>query len=221
VNRPQKYRFGTVVLPLPGTEVKIAAEDGEILLRGRGIMRGYHHLADATKEAVDADGWLHTGDIGHVHPEGYLQITDRKKDLIKTSGGKYVAPQALEGKLKASCPYISQVLVHGNARNFCSALVTLDEEAAKKWAREQGLGDLSMAQIADHDKMRALLQGYFDQLNATLPSYETIKRFAVLASDFTEAAGELTPSMKVKRKVVEQKYKATLDAFYAGAVASM
>jgi long-chain acyl-CoA synthetase len=138
VNLPERYRIGTVGPPLPGTEVRIAADDGEILIRGRGVMRGYHRLPDATRESLSPEGWLHTGDIGQVDADGFVRVTDRKKDLIKTSGGKYVAPQALEGKLKTLCPYISQVLVHGNSRNFCSALVTLDEEAIRKWAGEHG-----------------------------------------------------------------------------------
>ena len=142
VNHPADVRYGTVGRALPGTEVKIAAEDGEILLKGRGVMRGYHGLGEATKEAFTSDGWLRTGDIGVLSDDGYLQITDRKKDLIKTSGGKYVAPQAIEGQLKALSPYVSQVLVHGNNRNFVVALVTLDEDAIKKWARDNNLGDL-------------------------------------------------------------------------------
>src|SRR5207253_5055652 len=129
LNRPDRYRFGSVGLPLPGTEVRIAASDGEILLRGRGIMRGYHALPDATRDALDGERWLHTGDIGHLDGDGFLFITDRKKDLIKTSVGKYVAPQALEGRLKALSPYVSQVIVHGDGRKFVSALITLDPDA--------------------------------------------------------------------------------------------
>jgi long-chain acyl-CoA synthetase len=218
VNRPDRYRFGSVGLALPGSEVRIAPEDGEILLRGRGVMRGYHNRPDATREALDDEGWLHTGDIGELDRDGFLRITDRKKDLIKTSGGKYVAPQALEGKLKANCPYLSQVLVHGNNRNFCSALVTLDEEAVRKWARESGVGDRSVAEYAADPRVHALIKGYVDQVNAGLASYETVKKFAILPADLTEASGELTASLKVKRKVVEKKYQAILDGFYAGAV---
>ncbi len=218
VNRPGQYRFGTVGLPVPGTQVKIA-EDGEILIKGRGIMRGYHHLPGPTQEALDGDGWLHTGDIGKLHPEGFLQITDRKKDLIKTSGGKYVAPQELEGKMKVLCPYVSQLVVHGDNRNFCVALVTVEEEAITKWARgEGGLGNLSYTDIAAHPKTRELIKGFFAQLNANLASYEQIKDFAILPADLTQEAGELTPSLKVKRKFVEQKYKDLLEKFYQGSV---
>jgi long-chain acyl-CoA synthetase len=219
VNRTGKYRLGTVGLPLPGTTIRIA-EDGEILLHGRGIMRGYHNLPEATAETLDGDRWLRTGDIGHVDADGFLRITDRKKDLIKTSGGKYVAPQALEGKLKALCPYISQVLVHGNNRNFVSALVTLDEESIRRWAKDNGLGDLDYAAIAANDKVRAMVAGAVDQLNAQLARHEQVKKFALLPRDLTQEADELTPSLKVKRKVVEKRYQAILDGFYEGTVAA-
>jgi long-chain acyl-CoA synthetase len=214
VNRPNAYKLGTVGPPMPGTEVKIAEADGEVFIRGRGVMRGYHNLPEETAEALDAEGWMHTGDIGEVDADGFLRITDRKKDLIKTSGGKYIAPQGLEGKLKAICPYLSQVVVHGNNRNFCVALITLDEESTRKWATDNGVAGASFAEITKSPKLRELLQGYVSQLNSTLASYETIKDFAILPVDFTIDAGEITPSLKVKRKTVETKYKAVLDAFY-------
>jgi long-chain acyl-CoA synthetase len=214
VNRPHAYKFGTVGPPLPGTEVKIAEADGEVLIRGRGVMRGYHNLPEETAEALDAEGWMHTGDIGEVDQDGFLRITDRKKDLIKTSGGKYIAPQSLEGKLKALCPYVSQVVVHGDNRNFCVALITLDEESTRKWASENGVTGDSFAEIVKSPKVKELIQGYVNQLNSTLASYETLKDFAILPVDFTIDAGEITPSLKVKRKVVETKYKSILDAFY-------
>jgi long-chain acyl-CoA synthetase len=216
VNVPGKYRFGTVGPALPGTEVK-TAEDGEILIKSRGVMRGYHNLPGPTREALD-NGWLRTGDIGVIE-DGFLKITDRKKDLIKTSGGKYVAPQALEGRLKALCPYVSQVVVHGDNRNFVTALIALDEESIRKWAREQSLGDLTYAQLAAHPKAKELIEPFVKQLNAELPSYETVKKFAILPADLTQEAGELTPSLKVKRKVVEQKYRQVLDNFYGETVA--
>jgi long-chain acyl-CoA synthetase len=219
VNRPEKYKFGTVGLPIPGTEVKIAESDGEILLRCRGVMRGYHGLPDATKECIDADGWFHTGDIGEFDAEGFLKITDRKKDLIKTSGGKYVAPQLLEGKLKTLSPLISQAVIHGDKRNYCSALVTVDEEALKKWGADRGLPG-SYADLSQRDELRAEVQKAIDELNRGLPSYSTVKKFAILPSDFTIESGELTASMKVRRKVVEKKYQAMLDDFYKDALAS-
>jgi long-chain acyl-CoA synthetase len=219
VNRTDAYRLGTVGLPLPGTEVKIA-EDGEILLRGRGVMRGYHKMEEATREVFDPEGWLRTGDIGELEDGGFLRITDRKKDLIKTSGGKYVAPQSIEGKLKSLCPWVSQVVVHGDNRNFCTALVTLDEEAVRSWATQHGKDGVAMATLAKDADVVALVQAGVDQLNRGLAKYETIKKFAVLPAELTQEAGELTASLKVKRKVVEQKYRAILDAFYAGANAA-
>ena len=215
--RSGRAKFATVGPPMPGTEVKIAPEDGEVLLRGRGVMRGYHNLPDATRETIDPDGWLRTGDIGLLDDEGFLRLTDRKKDLIKTSGGKYVAPQVLEGKVKAACPYVNQVLVHGNNRNYCSALVTLDEDSVRGWLKENAGVSLTGEQMSRDEKVRGLIQGYVDQVNGALASYETIKKFAILPSDFSVDAGELTASLKVKRKVVEQKYKQVLDEFYDSA----
>ena len=219
VNRPSRNKLGTVGMPMPGTEVRIAS-DGEILMRSRGIMRGYHNLPDATAEALDGR-WLRTGDIGEVDGDGHLRITDRKKDLIKTSGGKYVAPQSIEGQLKAICPYVSQVLVHGNARNFCTALVTMDAEAIAGWAKDNGLDGAPYATLVGHERVNALVQGYVDQLNKGLAKFETIKKFAVLPADFAIETGELTPSLKVKRKAVEARYKDVLDGFYAGAMAGV
>ncbi len=216
VNLPKSYEFGTVGPPLPGVELKIA-EDGEILIKGRGIMRGYHGLKEATAETLK-DGWLCTGDIGELTADGKLRITDRKKDLIKTSGGKYVAPQTIEGKMKAVCPYVSQVLVHGNNRNFCSMLLSMDPEAITQWARENNVPG-NYAEIVKDPKVHALIKPFVDQLNQGLANYESIKKFAILPNDLTTEAGELTPSMKVKRKVVETKYKELLDGFYAGSLA--
>jgi long-chain acyl-CoA synthetase len=203
---------------MPGTEVRLAPEDGEILIKGRGIMRGYRGLPAETAEALDGAGWLHTGDIGELDADGFLRITDRKKDLIKTSVGKYVAPQHLEGRFKALCPYASQMVVHGNNRNFVTALIAVDPEAIGAWARESNLGETDYARIAAHERTRALLKPYIDQLNASLAGYERIGKFAILPADLTLETGELTPSLKVKRKVVEAKYKALLDGFYATAM---
>lgn len=218
VNRLDTYEFGTVGQPLSGVQVKIAEEDGEILLGGRGIMRGYHNKPEDTAETLTEDGWLRTGDIGEMSSSGNLKITDRKKDLIKTSGGKYVAPQALEGKLKALCPYLSQVIVHGNNRNFCSALVTLDEESIASWKEEQGLGNVPYSKLGEQPQVKAMVQEAVDKLNAELPSYTTIKKFAILPKDLSVEEGELTASMKVKRKAVETKYRDVLDSFYEGAL---
>ncbi|MTD12672.1 AMP-binding protein [Nakamurella sp. YIM 132087] len=212
VNLPQDVRIGTVGPPLPGTEFIIAA-DGEILIRGGGVMRGYHNLQQASEEVLSADGWLHTGDIGEL-VDGYLRVTDRKKDLIKTSGGKYVAPQKVEGIFKAVFPYSSQIIVHGDGRKFVSALITLDPDAIKGWAERNGLAGRSPAELAADPKVTALVQGGIDELNSKLDRWETVKKFAVLPRDLTIEDGELTPSLKVRRKTVEKQYMDVLDGLY-------
>jgi long-chain acyl-CoA synthetase len=213
VNLPWARKLGTVGPPLRGVEVRIA-EDGEILMRGPWIMRGYRGLAEQTAEALDRDGWLHTGDVGFVDAEGFLAITDRKKDLIKTSGGKYVAPTELESKLKALSAYVGQALIHGDRRNYVSALVTLDAEAIAGWASRNGLAGRSVGELARAPEVRTLVQRDLDKLNATLPRFATVKRFTILPREFSEADGEVTPSQKLKRKVIEQHFKAELDQMY-------
>ncbi|QUH04411.1 long-chain fatty acid--CoA ligase [Saccharopolyspora erythraea] len=214
INRPGNYRFGTIGEPLPGTEMRIA-EDGEILIKGPGVMSGYHHRETETAETLDADGWLHTGDIGERDPDGLIRITDRKKDLFKTSGGKYIAPTAIEGRFKAICPYVSQFLVHGPGRNYCTALLTLDEETIVPWARDNGLDGRSYAEIVSSAEVRDLVQDYVDQLNAGLNRWETIKSFTILTRDLSIEDGELTPSLKVKRRVVEERNQDALDGMYS------
>jgi len=212
VNLPWRCKVGTVGPPLPGAEVSFAA-DGEILMRAPWIMRGYHRMEEESREVL-ADGWLHTGDIGVADADGYLTITDRKKDLIKTSGGKFVAPQELEGRLKALSPWVSQALVHGDRRNYCVALLTLDPEAISKWAREHGLGALSVPELSRLPEVHALVQRGVADLNATLPRYAAVKRFVLLEREFSEAEGEVTPSQKLRRKVIEQKHRQLLDTLY-------
>jgi long-chain acyl-CoA synthetase len=209
VNRPGRNRIGTVGPPVPGTEIHIA-EDGEIWVKGPGLMREYYRNPGATAE-VFKDGWFATGDIGVLDEAGCLKITDRKKDIIVTSGGKNIAPQNLEGELKAD-PLISQVMVHGDKRKFLSALVTLNEETARKWATENGVP--AGAPLHQDPRILARIQRSVDALNAKQASYSTIKRFAILPQDFTQDAGELTPTLKVKRKLVSQKYRELLDSFY-------
>ncbi len=213
VNRPGNPRLGTVGQVFGGTEVRIA-EDGEVLLRGPGVMRGYHNLPEETAEALDPDGWLHTGDVGELDDEGFLRITDRKKDLIKTSGGKYVAPQHLEVLFKAVCPYVSQIVVHGDQRNYCTALIAVDSEAIVPWAEHNGLADLPYEALVQRSELREMLAAHVKELNDRLARWETIKDFVVLPTDLTIESGELTPSLKVKRRVVEQKYGDLLDGMY-------
>jgi long-chain acyl-CoA synthetase len=212
-NRPYAYEFGTVGWPYPGTEIRIA-EDGEILLRGPGVMEGYHNQPEATAAVIDADGWFRTGDIGNLDDAGFLRITDRKKDLFKTSGGKYVAPSAIESMFKGVCPYASQLVVYGETRNFVSALVTLDADAMTAWAAEHGMAGRSYADVVTSDDVRTLVQGYIGELNSRLNRWETIKKFVILDRDLTVEAGELTPSLKLKRKFVAQKFADELSALY-------
>ena len=213
VNRPSAYSLGSVGWPLPGTEVRLAG-DGEVLLRGPGVMEGYHHNEEATAESLDVQGWLHTGDIGEVDERGFLRITDRKKDLFKTSGGKYVAPSAIETMFKGMCPYASHMLVHGADRNFVSALITLDPEAIDGWAAEQGLAGRTYSEVVTSPQCRDMVQRYVDELNLGLNRWEQIKRFTILERDLTVEEGELTPSMKMRRKHVDEKYRGQLDALY-------
>ncbi|MFB8126239.1 AMP-dependent synthetase/ligase [Streptomyces bacillaris] len=215
VNPGEAYRTGTVGKPLPGTEVRIA-EDGEILLRGPGIMEGYHKLPDKTDEVLESDGWFHTGDIGELSADGYLRITDRKKDLIKTSGGKYVAPAEVEGQFKAVCPFVSNILVHGADRNFCTALIALDGPTILNWAAENGLEGKEYAEVVAAPQTVELIDGYVQRLNEGLQRWQTIKKFRLLPRDLDVEHGELTPSLKLKRPVVEREYQGLIDEMYAG-----
>ncbi|MBB4892498.1 long-chain acyl-CoA synthetase [Streptomyces olivoverticillatus] len=216
VNPGEAYRTGTVGKPLPGTEVRIA-DDGEILLRSPGVMEGYHKQPEKTSEVLESDGWFHTGDIGELSADGYLRITDRKKDLIKTSGGKYVAPAEIEGRFKAVCPYVSNVLVHGADRNFCSALIALDGPAILAWAKEQGMEGLPYAEVVAAQETQELIGDYVRQVNEGLQRWQTVKKFRLLPRDLDVEHGELTPSLKLKRPVVEREYKNLIEEMYAGA----
>ncbi|MTB87685.1 long-chain fatty acid--CoA ligase [Aeromicrobium senzhongii] len=216
VNDPDDFKIGTVGRAFPGTEAKIAA-DGEVMIKGPNVMRGYHNLEGESASALTEDGWLATGDIGEFDADGFLRITDRKKDLFKTSGGKYVAPSHVEGTFKAVCPLASQMVVHGNDRNFCSALITLDPDAAEAWAESHGMAGASYAEIAASDQMQAEMAGYVDELNSRLNRWETIKKWALLDHDLSIESGEITPSMKVKRRVVEERNADLLNSFYVEA----
>jgi len=213
VNRPDAYAFGSVGWAVPGTDVRIA-DDGEVLLKGPGIMSGYHHRPEDSAEAVDGDGWLHTGDIGNLDDHGFLRITDRKKDLFKTSGGKYVAPSAIESIFMGVCPYASALIVHGDGRSFVTALVTLDPDAMAGWAAENAMSGRSYADLVGSAEAREMVQGYIDALNARLNPWETVKKFLILPKDLSIEDGDLTPSMKLKRRVVAKKYKDELDSLY-------
>ncbi|MEE1802648.1 MULTISPECIES: AMP-dependent synthetase/ligase [unclassified Streptomyces] len=215
VNPGEAYRTGTVGKPLPGTEVRIA-DDGEILLRSPGVMAGYHGQPEKTAEVLEPDGWFHTGDIGELSADGYLRITDRKKDLIKTSGGKYIAPAEVEGRFKAVCPFVSNILVHGADRNFCTALIALDEPAILGWAAENGMAGRPYADVVASAAVEQLIGGYVKRLNEGLQRWQTIKKFRLLSRDLDIEHGELTPSLKLKRPVVEREYKHLIEEMYEG-----
>jgi long-chain acyl-CoA synthetase len=219
-NRIERYKFGTVGLPFKGVEVRIA-EDGEILIRGRHIMKGYYNRPEDTAEALEPDGWFHTGDIGQIDADGFISITDRKKDILVTAGGKNIAPQNIEGQIKVSCPYVSQVVMLGDRRPFCVALVTLNEETTGKWAREQGIDYKDYADLATRPEVKELIRQGIEAVNQKLASYERIKDFHLLDHDLSQATGELTPKMSVKRKVVEQRHREVLDGFYKETVARL
>ncbi|WP_425839267.1 AMP-dependent synthetase/ligase [Streptomyces fractus] len=212
VNRDHAIRIGTVGTPYPGTETRIA-EDGEVLLRGPSVMRGYHQLPDQTAEVLEPDGWFHTGDIGALDADGYLRITDRKKDLLKTSGGKYIAPSEIEGRLKALCPFVSTAVVIGDQRNYCTALIALDASALMPWAVERGIAGEYAAVVAAPET-RNLVDSHIVTLNEGLQRWQTIKKFTLLPRDLDVEHGELTPSLKVKRAVVAHSYAEQISAMY-------
>jgi long-chain acyl-CoA synthetase len=212
-NRPDRFKFGSVGQSLPGVQLRIAA-DGEILARGPNIATlGYYKQPEATHEVFDPDGWFHTGDIGTVDKDGFLVITDRKKDLIVTAGGMNIAPQNIENLLKAD-PFISQVMVYGDRRPYPVALITINPEELSKFAREQGILTSEAAAIVKHPKVTERIGRTVEEKNTQLQSYAKIKRFTVLPIDFSLDGGELTPTLKVKRKVVSQKYKDAIEELY-------
>jgi long-chain acyl-CoA synthetase len=213
VNLPDSYRIGSVGHIFPGSEVRLGDGD-EIQIKGPGVMDGYHNLPEETEKSLTEDGWLRTGDKGEVDAEGFLRITGRIKELFKTSGGKYIAPPAIESKFKAICPYASQFVVFGNERNFVVALITLDPDAMTDWAKENGVsGDY--AEIVASDACQEMVAGYVEELNSRLNRWETIKKWKLLDHDLSVESGELTPSMKVKRNVVEDNYASVIDGFYS------
>lgn len=213
LNSLDAYAFGTVGKPNPGTELRIAA-DGEILLKSRGVMQGYQRLPEETRAALTEDGWLRTGDIGELDARGFLRITDRKKDMIKTSAGHYVSPQKLEALVKAHCPYVGQVVVHGDRRNYCSALIALDADAIKQWAQANGAENVPCTELAKRAEVRALIQPAIDQVNAAVANHEAIRRFALVSEELSIQNGLLTPSMKLRRQAAERHFASTLDGLY-------
>jgi long-chain acyl-CoA synthetase len=211
-NRPDRFRFGTVGLAYPGVELRIA-EDGEVLARGPNVARGYHGRPEETAAVFGSDGWLRTGDVGALDADGFLRITDRKKDLIKTSGGSYVAPQHIENLLKGD-PLVTQAMVEGDRRPYPVALVALAADELARFARGAGLGPRPAAELARHPAVVARVRRTVDAVNAQLAPYARIKRFAVVPAEFTQEGGELTPTLKVRRREVRAKYADLLESLY-------
>jgi long-chain acyl-CoA synthetase len=213
-NRPGAVRLGTVGQPLPGTEIRIAS-DGEIQARGPQIMKGYFGKPEATAEVLDSDGWFRTGDIGEIDGDGFLKITDRIKNLIVTAGGKKVAPAPIENAA-ATSPYVAQVLMIGDKRPFPSLLVVPDFTNLAGWAADQGIGDQSPAALAKHPRVIDLLNREVLSKLTELARYEMPKKIAIIPDEFTVESGELTPSLKIKRNVVERNYKDVIERIYSG-----
>lgn len=211
VNRAERFRFGTVGQLIPGMEAKIAP-DGELLLRGKGLFQGYYKDPEATAAAIDADGWFATGDIAAMDNEGFLTITDRKKDLIVTAGGKNIAPQNIENLIR-TLPLISQALVYGDRRKYLTALVTLNDRELADFARRE---KLSGPAPAGHEKVRRAVADHIAAVNSRLAPYEQIRKFTILPADFTEAAGELTPTLKMRRREIIKHYGDKIDELYNG-----
>ncbi len=209
---PHKFRIGWAGPPVPGTEIKIA-EDGEVLMRGRHVFKGYFKNEAATKESLDADGWLHSGDVGTIDEKGFLKITDRKKELIITAGGENIPPQVIEGKLKA-IPVINQVVVIGDRRKYLSALFTLDPDKIDAEIKAAGSPAQSMEEAARCPTFNAYLMGKIEEINKSLARVQTIKKFVIIPEEFSVEGGELTPTMKMKRRIVNDKYAEQIESMY-------
>lgn len=209
----QDRMMGTVGIPIPGVEVKIA-EDGEILARGPNIMRGYYNRPDLTDEVIDSEGWFHTGDIGEFVHGKFLKITDRKKELFKTAGGKYIAPQPIENRFKES-PLVEQVMVvGGDTMKYVSALIVPSYISLEDWARREGVTYHNVEDLVLLPQVQALYQEITDNVNKELSKFETIKKFTLLPREWGIDTGELTPTMKLKRKVILEKYKSVIESMY-------
>ena len=216
---PDNYRTGKCGIVIPGGELKIA-EDGEVCMRGSHVFKGYLKDPEATRNTIDPDGWLHSGDIGTIDKDGFLQITDRKKDLLITAGGENIAPQVIEGQLKG-IPVVAQAVVVGDRRKFLAALVTLDPERVKAEAEAAGSPATTVGEAAKCKIFNRHLQKQVDQVNEKLARVQTIKKFVIVPTEFSIEGGELTPTMKVKRKVVNEKYRSEIESMYAEAAEPM
>ncbi|HEV3365248.1 MAG TPA: long-chain fatty acid--CoA ligase, partial [Acidimicrobiia bacterium] len=215
INPPDRIKIGTVGTALPGVELSIA-DDGELLCRGPLVMRGYRNDPEKTAEAIDADGWLHTGDVATIDDEGYVRIVDRKKELIINAAGKNMSPANIESQLKSASPLIGQVVAIGDRRPYNVALIVLDPDACAAYAARAGLDDASAAVLCEHEGIVAAVSAAVEEANAGLSRVEQIKTFRILPVDWLPGGDELTPTMKLKRKPIAEKYAAEIEALYAG-----
>jgi long-chain acyl-CoA synthetase len=211
-NRRAAYKVGTVGKPVDHIQMKLA-EDGEILVKGPSIFKGYWNMPEETKAAFTEDGWFKTGDIGQVDDEGFLSITDRKKDLIKTSGGKFIAPQPIENALKNN-PLVAQAAVIGEKRKYASVIISPNFPLLEDWARTNGVAFSNREDLVHQPQVRRLYEGIIEELNKNLAHFETIKKVMLVPDEFSIATGEITPTLKLKRRVVENKYKQQIDQLY-------
>jgi long-chain acyl-CoA synthetase len=215
VNPAQKIKIGTVGPPAPGVEIKLA-DDGEVLVKSEVVMHGYRNLPEKTAEAFTDDGWLRTGDIGEFDEDGYLSIVDRKKELIISAAGKNMSPANIEATLKSSSPLIGQACVIGDRRQYNTALLVLDADFAPAWAAQQGIGSSTLEELARDERVRAAVQEGVERANEKLARVEQVKKFTIVEGDWLPGGDELTPTMKLKRKPIAEKYAAAIDAMYAG-----
>jgi long-subunit acyl-CoA synthetase (AMP-forming) len=214
-NRPGEVKIGTVGPPAPGAEVKLA-EDGELLVRGSFVMPGYRHLPDRTAEALDADGWIHTGDIAEIDEDGYVKIVDRKKELIINAAGKNMSPANIEAAIKTSSPLIGQACCIGDGRPYNTALIVLDADYAPVWAQQQGIEDADLVALSSDPRVREAIQAAIDEANHHLARVEQIKKFTLLGEDWLPGGDELTPTMKLKRRPIAEKYAGEIEEMYSG-----
>ena len=214
-NRPGEVKIGTVGPAEPGVEIKIA-DDGELLVRGDCVMTSYRNAPDKTAEAIDADGWLHTGDIGSIDEDGFLRIVDRKKEIIINAAGKNMSPANIEAAIKSASPLIGQAVCIGDARRYNTALIVLDADFAPQWASGQGIEAGTLEELAHDERMHAAVEKAIEQANEHLSRVEQIKSFTIVPGDWLPGGDELTPTMKLKRRPIEAKYEAEIDAMYAG-----
>ena len=212
INRAEDFRLGSVGKALPGTELRIA-EDGEILVRGAIVFKGYLNQPELTSETITPDGWIHTGDLGRIDPDGFVWITGRKKEIIITAGGKNITPANIENLLKDH-PLIDQALVHGDRRKYLTALLGLDPENLRAWAEGKGIGHTPHEELVKNPELHDAVQGIVDDVNRHFARYETVKRFAFLPRPLDVEKGELTPTLKIRRRIVEERFRDLLDSLY-------